>query len=96
MPYKEIISLKNGRLEIGGKQVDLGEANKLRDEANKALDNKALQVVWEQTAFTAVLTGIHKAENSTQMFFAKACIWWGQKELELLTLLAQRGQDLEQ
>jgi hypothetical protein len=60
----------------------------LRESALAALNNQALKLVHDRTTFAAITSGLHQASNDQQIGFGKAAIWYGQKEIEFLKLLA--------
>lgn len=88
-PLSDIITVDNGSLYIKGKGVDLETATKLRESAKGALANFALNTIYEQVKFEAIVTGFIKADSEKQSFFGKAAIWWGEREAYYLKLLAQ-------
>lgn len=89
LPIRAILQYEGRRLLVNGKPLEMEEAAQLLHQARLLLNNPALKLVQEQTAFAAVLHGVHKAETPAQMLFARAAIWWGQQEQELLELLAR-------
>ena len=93
-PLCDIITKDNdGVLVIDGKKVDFEQARKLRESARAALNNYALQHIQRQVMFRAITTGFHHADNERQAFFGKAAIWWFERELEYLHILAQTITD---
>lgn len=93
LPFKEVITQEGSQLFINGVEVDFEKARLIRESALAALENPALRLVREQTAFAAVTYGMHKAETPVQMLFGRAALWFGQQEIRFLEILAQK--DLE-
>jgi hypothetical protein len=95
LPLHDIITYdQSGTLFISGKQVDIEYARNLKESAIVVLKSNAFRAVHEQVNYNAITVGVHKAENSDHMIFSKAAIWFGQREIELLKLLAQDGGKL--
>ena len=90
IPFSDIITYdEEGRLVVGGKTITVEQAKILKEAANSALRNKALELVQEHTAFAAVAMGVHKAKSPAQMFFARAGLWLIAQEKKALSDLAQ-------
>lgn len=90
-PIHDIIYTNDdGQLIVNGKPVEMEKMVQLREHARIALDNKALELIRKQVAFTAIANGIHKAETPEQMIFNRAAIWYHQMLENHLKLLAQR------
>lgn len=93
-PLADIISIDDsGSLVIKGRSLEADVWLKLRDSARGAKASTAFNLVREQVLYEAIKLGVHKADNSNQMFFARAAIWWGQQEEKYLSLLAQENQE---
>lgn len=88
LPTHAIITRDEGKLFINGIEQDGIRASHLRESADQALHNIALQAVHEQVLYQAVSIGVHQAQTTEQMQFAKAAIWYGQEETKLLKTLA--------
>jgi hypothetical protein len=88
LPLHASIISSDGQMLVGGKPLEVEQARLLRDQATRVLENKAFELIREQVAFAAVAMGVHKAETPEQMYFARAALWWGQQEEEILKLLA--------
>lgn len=95
LPFRDIITVdEQGSLLVSGRTVTMEQARVLRDSARGALDSQAFRIIREQVLFQAVTLGTHKAEDEKQMFFARAAIWWGQREDEFLRLLAGSDEEI--
>lgn len=89
LPLHGIITTDDaGRLHIRGKAVEYDQAVLLRESALNVLRSPAYQIIREQVLAVAVHKGIHEALTTDQMWFAKAAIWYGVQELDLLNTLA--------
>lgn len=89
LPFDDIITInESGEILVKGNQLDFEKAKQLREAARAALNNPALKLIWPSIAHAAVVTGVHKAENERQTFWARAVLWWSQKEQEMLYILA--------
>jgi hypothetical protein len=90
-PTHAIITVDEGKLFIRGVPVEGERAYVLRHGAQIALDNIALRAVHEEVLYKAISQGIHLSQNFEHVQFAKAAVWYGQQERELLKLLASQG-----
>lgn len=91
LPIRDIIYVnEESQLVVGSEIVDLERMKHLREHARIALDNKALALIRDQIAFTAIANGIHKAETPQALMFNRAAIWYHQQLESHLKTLAQR------
>jgi len=88
LPLHSIIKVHEGKIFIRDVPVENEKAIVLRESADSALHNYALQTVHEQVLYEAVSYGVHLSQNIEQIQFAKAAIWYAQKERELLQTLS--------
>jgi len=96
IPTRDIITLnEEGRLLVNNVPLDHEKTIQLRDSARAALNSQVRNLVKSQVAYKAVTMGVHKSKDIDELYFAKAAIWWGQQEDDLLKLLAGQ-EDLEQ
>ncbi len=94
LPFRDMIVIsEDGSVLVNGHPLEREEIMKLRDSARMVLNSKAMQLIYDQVAFTAVTLGVHTVETERQMFFARASIWWGQQEIKLLKALMQLGSE---
>lgn len=91
LPLHATITEDGGSLSIKGVPLDGERMAKIRENASAVLHNQAWQAVHEQALYLAVSLGIHKSQDFDQTMFAKAAIWFGEQERELLQTLAQAG-----
>lgn len=89
LPLHAIITINEGKLFIRGIEQDGIKAVQIRESADQALNNIALQAVHEQVLYQAVSLGVHQAHTPEQIQFAKAGIWYAQEEMKLLRTLAE-------
>jgi hypothetical protein len=92
LPFKSLFGEEDGKLTINSKTLDLDQIRSLRESAKLAVKNPSLKIIWDEVAFAAVTHGLHKAETPSQMFFARAALWWGQQEIKFLEFLAQSNE----
>lgn len=89
LPIHEIISTdEQGRIVVNGKVVNRETDRALRESAQAAIRNFALNFVHEQVLYAAVAHGVNKLEKIEQSYFSRAAIWYGQMEKDILTGLA--------
>ena len=88
LPLHSILTVDGQKLFIRGVPLDGERAVALRESADQAVHNQALAFIHEQVLYEAVSQGVHIALTTEQMNFAKAAIWYGQREKELLTALS--------
>jgi len=94
LPLNDIIyTNEEGNLIVNGQIIDLEKMKQLREHARAALDNKALDLIKAQVAFTAIANGIHKAETPQALLFNRAAIWYHQNLENHLKILAQRDEN---
>lgn len=91
LPTRAILTVDKGQIFVQGVPIEGERAYLIREGAEAALHNLALRLVHDQVLYAAVSLGIHQAQNTEQIQFAKAAIWYGQQEIELLQLLSQQG-----
>lgn len=89
LPTRAIITINEGKLFIGGAPMEGEKTASLRESATAVLNNPALKIVHDQVLYQAISIGIHQAQTTEQVQFAKAAIWYGQQEIELLKTLSQ-------
>lgn len=89
LPTHAIITVDGNTFSIRGVPLDGERAIMLRESADNALHNAALNLVHEQVLYQAVSIGIHQANTPEQIQFAKAAIWYSQEEKKLLQMLSQ-------
>jgi len=74
---------------VNGREVDMEMARLLRESAKGALDNRALNFVWEQVRYQAITLGVHQNTTPEQGLFAKAALWLEEEVRKNLHTLAQ-------
>lgn len=88
LPLHATITVDEGKIFIRGVPLNGEKAIAIRTSARAALDNLALNAIHEQVLYEAVSIGLLQGQTLEQVNFAKAGIWFGQKERELLKMLA--------
>lgn len=89
LPIYDIIDVSNtGQILIDGRELDIEKARILREGAKIVIDNPAFKITNERVLYQAVTMGVHNVENPSQMLFARAAIWYGQRMNEILRTLA--------
>lgn len=93
-PTSGILSYDSAnRLMIGGKVVAPDQLLALRESAQNALDNYALQFVRQQVRFNVIQQGyLQNLEPTKDSGFYKSALWNYQEELGLLQELAGYAQ----
>lgn len=90
LPFHDIITIgQDGKALIKGEPLDYQRALLMQQSAKATLDSPVRQLIREQVAFQAVTIGVHKQKVPEDIIFSKAALWWGQREQELLEILAQ-------
>ena len=89
LPTHSIITVSEDKIFIRGVPLNNEQILALRDSADAALNNQALQFVHDQVLYSAVSLGVHQAQSTDQIQFAKAAIWYGQEEKRILKELAK-------
>lgn len=86
LPIRSSLSVNEttGEILVSGTPIDLDHARVLFEGAKQLLNNPVLKILWDQVAYNAIGFGVHKAENETQMYFARAALWWSQEEKRIL------------
>jgi len=91
LPYEEAIQITDdGSLMVNGKTLDFEQMKKLRESALGATTNLALNLVFEQIKFLAVVEGVHKGSSIEQMYFGRTAIWAIQNIQKALDTLSQK------
>lgn len=88
LPFTDIIQRNENQMLVNGVPLDYEKAKALQESAKAVLNNAALKIVWESVAYRAVNNGIYQAETERQIFWARAALWYGQQEKEILRELA--------
>lgn len=89
LPLHAIITVDDaGKLHISGVPLEYEKAVSLRESASNVLNSDAWKIVHDQVLYLAVSKGVHEALNHDQILFAKAAIWYGQQERDVLKVLA--------
>lgn len=90
LPFHDIITIgQDGKALVRGEPLSYEQALLMHDSAKATLDSPVRKLVREQVAFLAVTIGVHKQTIPEDIIFSKAALWWGQREQELLEILAQ-------
>lgn len=90
LPFHDIITIgQDGKALVRGEPLSYEQALLMHDSAKATLDSPVRKLVREQVAFQAVTIGVHKQKIPEDILFSKAALWWGQREQELLEILAQ-------
>lgn len=96
VPIRATITMDSaGKLFVGGRELNLETARKLRAGADAMITNFARKFVREQLMFLAVEKGVHENLTPEQGLFAKALLWNFQEEEKLFRELAQVDAELE-
>jgi hypothetical protein len=88
-PTRAIITTDGGHTFIRGVPLNGERARVVRESAQQALQNVALQIVHDEVLYRSVANTLHTAVNFEGVQFGKASVWYGQQERELLKILAQ-------
>lgn len=89
VPLGAIISTNDaGEILINGKEQDIEKLTDLREYAIAAVQNKALQLVWEQVRWTAFRDGLASGHPDTVLQFYRAALWFSDSLKQQLALLA--------
>lgn len=89
LPLHVIITVDDaGKLHIRGKALEYQQSLALRESAKAVLSSSAWKLVHEQVMYESVSEGFLKAQTDKQLLFGQAAVWFGQKETEILKLLA--------
>lgn len=95
LPLRDILYLdvESQTLIVQGKPVtDMDMALDLRNSAKAALSNRALSAIREQVAYEAQVMAVSKAQNTHDLIFARAALWWGDQVQQKLEILAAEKQ----
>lgn len=97
LPLHDIIKVnEEGTLLINNRSLEYDQVLKLRDSSRALQNNHARKVIREQVKFAAIATGVHRAKDLDEMLFAKAALWWGEKEDELVSILSGGDSSLNE
>lgn len=89
LPFSAIIKVSDsGHITVRDKPLDAELYGSLKESAKAALENPAIQLMWEANAFEAVEFGVHQGLNEYHLLFAKTALWNGQQERKFLKELA--------
>lgn len=89
LPLRDIISItEEGLLEVNGKVLNYEEARLIKESASALRDNRTFGLIQDAVLFRALTYGVNSSTNFDQIYFSKAAVWWGQRENELVKLLA--------
>jgi hypothetical protein len=93
LPLSSIITVKDGSLFVKGNPLGPSEASSLRESARAAMASKAFTLIRDEVLYQAYTFAANKSVNIDQLLFAKAAVWWGQKENDYLLLLSTLGTE---
>lgn len=89
LPFSAIIKVsETGEVTVKGRPLDIEKYASLQQSAKAALENEAINLMWEANAFEAVEQGVHQGMNEYQILFAKTSLWNGQQDRKFLKELA--------
>ncbi len=95
IPLHAIVDVNDdGELTISGSTLDIERAVQLRESANLALNNKALNLIREQVVYETFVGSAIKSQKPEDLLFYRAALWWGEQVDRHLKTLAQRQQEL--
>lgn len=91
LPFRDILTTNElGETLVNDVPLDVERARLLREGARAALNNSALQTIWQSIAFKAVNYGFHQAETERQILWGRAGLWFSQQMQEMLRDFAGR------
>lgn len=94
IPLNDIITQDvDGRLLIRGKQLDLEQAQMLRESARRLVREPIYKLVREQVQFKAITIGVYQGDTPEKLFFSKSALWQIEEGDKLYKLLAQNADD---
>lgn len=93
LPLHGIIRHDNGNLVIKDKPLDIEELRIIRDSARSLKDNRLYALIQDQILFEAMTLGVNST-NFEQGYFAKAAVWWGRRENELVNMVVNDPEPL--
>ena len=89
LPLRDIISVnEQGFLLVNGVLLEPTQAQVLREEAKKALANKANKLVWDQVRYSAFVGGVSQGASPEDILFYRTAIWNGEQVRNYLRVLA--------
>lgn|SRR3990167_175979 len=88
IPATDIIKFTEQGIVVNDRLLDLEGARLLRESAKATMDSQARKFVQEQVNLRAVTLGVHNGDTPEKLMFARAAIWQGQQQEELLKILA--------
>lgn len=93
LPLRDILEFKaDGSLLVRGTELDREQVRMLRESAKAALESRSLGLIRDEVLYKAFIFGLNKSVNNEQLLFAKAAVWWGQEEYNLLKALSSIGE----
>ncbi len=91
MQISEVINFdEQGNIYLDGKQLSAEEHAAFLTSVASLANSFALKYIRNQIARECVKIGVHQAMNEDQIMFAKAALWYQQKENELLATIINR------
>lgn len=94
LPIHGIITSSDEGLLISGELLDTERAQMLREYAQAALQNKALNLIVDQTRFVAFRNGLATGLPPNELIFFRAALWVHEQIKNHLRLLAQESPEL--
>ena len=88
LPLRDIISSSDEGILINGKPADIEKLRLLRDSANAAIENYALNYIGEQVMWVATERLTKKITTPEELFFYRAALWFGEQLKAHLKILA--------
>lgn len=89
VPIRDTISIStSGEILVNGVPPDYDVFLKLREGAQLALENTAMQLVWNQVRYTSLVGSATQGSTPTDIYFYRVAIWIGEQERNWLRILA--------
>lgn len=96
LPIRDTIVVSDGgSVTVNGRTLEHDEAQRLSLAARSALSNRALSLIFDQVAYSAITGGIHRFENPESIRFSKSSLWFCQQATAWLQSLAALGTEQE-
>lgn len=84
LPTEDIIKIEHNKVLIKGKELDIEQTIKFKEDCIVFKDSVIRKVLNEQLKYLAVNFGVRKAVNNDMLLFAKAALWLIDEEDKIL------------
>lgn len=88
LAIRDTIEISENGLLVNGVPLEYDAALKLREGAKAALQNQALQLVWNQVRYSAFVGSASTGTTPIDLYFFRTAIWNGEQERNWLRVLA--------